>query len=224
MNRIRSLAHAATAVFGAVLSACLCVLGIEAACAFPALSTRAASLLDCFERTAHQGELAAGMFRSSAEHDLRRVDLLAEQTNRRMVQLRAVLNNANTAVKNIADLAADMNGRTERLTRASEALLSDSATAPREASIQVQTNGRELHQALADAHTAAENLHRLASGPALTEAASNTAKSSANIERMTAAAADSAESIRDMLSPTKKSFWRRLLELMIPRPTVRVGR
>jgi len=50
-----------------------------------------------------------------------------------------------------------------------------------------------------------------------------------NLETATAEAAEASRNtaeatgyIRDMLSPTKKSFWRRVLELLIPRPTVSV--
>lgn len=41
---------------------------------------------------------------------------------------------------------------------------------------------------------------------------------------MSAAGAESAERVRDILNPKKRNFWVRLLELIIPRPTVRVGR
>jgi hypothetical protein len=38
----------------------------------------------------------------------------------------------------------------------------------------------------------------------------------------TANTAEATGYIRDMLSPHRKSFWRRLLDLLIPRPTVDV--
>lgn len=60
--------------------------------------------------------------------------------------------------------------------------------------------------------------------PAIAQTSANLAQSAANLERMSAAGAESAEHVRDILSPKKRSFWVRLLELMIPRPTVRVGR
>ncbi|MBI2818117.1 MAG: hypothetical protein HYX72_14375 [Acidobacteria bacterium] len=59
--------------------------------------------------------------------------------------------------------------------------------------------------------------------PAVTEISAKLAQSSANLGRMSAAAADSAERVREILNPKARSFWIRLLELMIPRPTVRVG-
>lgn len=60
--------------------------------------------------------------------------------------------------------------------------------------------------------------------PSLAQTSANLAQSSANLERMSAAAAVSAERVRDILNPKKRSFWMRLLELMIPRPTVRIVR
>ncbi|HWP83966.1 MAG TPA: hypothetical protein VNN17_02145 [Terriglobia bacterium] len=59
--------------------------------------------------------------------------------------------------------------------------------------------------------------------PTLTQTSANLAQSSANLERMSAAAADSAEHVRDILNPRRRSFWIKLLEFLIPRPTVRVG-
>jgi len=51
----------------------------------------------------------------------------------------------------------------------------------------------------------------------------NLAQSSANLERMSLAGAESVEATRGMPKPSQKAFWRRLLELMIPKPTIRVG-
>lgn len=59
--------------------------------------------------------------------------------------------------------------------------------------------------------------------PALAQTSASLAQSSENLERMSLAAAESAEHVRDILNPKKRSFWIRLLEFLIPRPTVRVG-
>lgn len=57
----------------------------------------------------------------------------------------------------------------------------------------------------------------------LAETSANLAQSSANLERMSEAAAESSERVRDILNPKRRSFWIKLLEFLIPRPTVRVG-
>ena len=67
----------------------------------------------------------------------------------------------------------------------------------------------ELHSRLAD-----DRLDQIASS--LADSSHNTAQATANM-------AEATGYLRDLLSPAKKSFWRRLLELMIPRPTVRVN-
>jgi ABC-type transporter Mla subunit MlaD len=48
------------------------------------------------------------------------------------------------------------------------------------------------------------------------------ATSTENAAEATANVAEATGYVRDMLSPTRKSFWRRLLEVLIPRPTVNV--
>lgn len=89
---------------------------------------------------------------------------------------------------------------------------------------QVTASGYQAEQLLGDARGAVRNLEALTGNPALAHAAVNleaatahTAKTAENLEAATA-------SIREMLSPKKKSFWRRVLELMIPRPTINLGR
>ena len=67
-----------------------------------------------------------------------------------------------------------------------------------------------------------ENLERLAGSPALVRSTENLERSTANLEKTTAATAEAAGHVRDMLSPRKKSFWRRLLGLLIPRPSIPV--
>jgi hypothetical protein len=63
---------------------------------------------------------------------------------------------------------------------------------------------RELHSRLAD-----DRLDRMAA--AIAESSEYTAQASANV-------AEATGYVRDMLSPARKSFWRRLLDLLIPRP------
>jgi hypothetical protein len=51
---------------------------------------------------------------------------------------------------------------------------------------------------------------------ALAASSENTLRASANV-------AEATGYVRDMLSPAKKSFWRKVVELLIPRPQVSVG-
>ena len=112
--------------------------------------------------------------------------------------------------------------RTERLTLAAERAIQSAQGAAETAGGQTAEVGERAAALLEQATATVGNLDQLAAAPALAQSLENLEASTANLATATAAAAQAAESIRDMLSPTKKSFWRRLLELMIPRPTVRV--
>lgn len=89
---------------------------------------------------------------------------------------------------------------------------------------QIDSVGASSQQILAQGTAVLTALHDRLHDPSLAQTSAKLAQSSANLERMSAAAADSAERVREILNPKKRSFWIRLLELMIPRPTVRVGR
>jgi hypothetical protein len=89
---------------------------------------------------------------------------------------------------------------------------------------QVDALGGDSRRLLAQGATVLATVDERLKDPSLAQTAANLAQSSANLERMSLAGAESAEHIRDMLSPKKRSFWMRLFELMIPRPTVRIAR
>lgn len=92
-----------------------------------------------------------------------------------------------------------------------------------EAQETVVASGADSRTLLAAGARAVDQADVRLKDPSLDAAVANLARSSANLERMSRAGAESAEAIRDMLKPTRKAFWRRLLELMIPKPTVRFG-
>ena len=76
---------------------------------------------------------------------------------------------------------------------------------------------------LAEASTAAvARLDQRLADQRLDQITSSLAASSENAAQATAHVAEATGYIRDILSPKRKSFWRRLLELLIPRPTVSV--
>lgn len=88
---------------------------------------------------------------------------------------------------------------------------------------QIDAVGGSSQQVLSEGTAVLTALRDRLNDPTLAQTSANLAQSSANLERMSAAAADSAERVREILTPKKRSFWIRLLQLMIPRPTVRVG-
>lgn len=60
-----------------------------------------------------------------------------------------------------------------------------------------------------------ENLEKITGDPSILASQKNIERSTANIDHAT-------KTIDDILNPRKRSFWRRLLELMIPRPVIGV--
>jgi DNA-binding ferritin-like protein len=88
---------------------------------------------------------------------------------------------------------------------------------------EIDTIGGDSQRVLAQGAAVLATVDETLKDPSIAQTSANLAQSAANLERMSAAGAESAERVRDILNPKKRSFWIRLLELMIPRPTVRVG-
>lgn len=127
------------------------------------------------------------------------------------------------SLSGLAQLIEETNRHLETLAPAAEEALQQTGRAAASVGGQAERIGSQAELLLSASTGAVENLERLSGNRELEESATHLARSAENMERMTAASADAATAVRDMLSPRKKSFWRRLLELMIPRPTVRVG-
>ena len=132
---------------------------------------------------------------------LGRLDLLISHTDARMERITAALENSATEAGQSLDqfgtLAASARQDLEQVSKQAGELAAASTTTV-----------QQLDQRLAD-----DRLDHIASS--LAQSSQNTAQATAHIEEATGY-------IRDMLSPARKSFWRRLLELLLPRPTVGV--
>ena len=132
---------------------------------------------------------------------LARLELLIEHTDSRMERAtEAIETTAAHAAGNldqIGALAAATRADLDRLTEGSAGLMDASTAAV-----------QQLDARLADAR-----LDQVATS--LVQSSDNTAQATANMAAATGY-------IRDLLSPAQKRFWRRLLELLIPRPTVGV--
>ena len=122
----------------------------------------------------------------------------------------------------LARLAANTDSRAGQLTQAAERALNNFSVAALTLAGQTDTLGHQANLLLAASRGAVENLERLAGSPALVRSTENLERSTAHLEKTTAASAEAAGHIRDMLSPRKKGFWRRLLGLLIPRPSIPV--
>lgn len=122
--------------------------------------------------------------------------------------------------KNANILAINVDSRMEDITRASVQVLGRMDAAATAVGTQSNEVGYQATLALGAARGTVENLERLAANPALARSAENLQRSAANMEKTTAAAAEAAAHVRDMLSPRRRSLWRRLLELFLPRPAI----
>ena len=132
---------------------------------------------------------------------LARLELLIAHSDARMERMTQALENssarANQSMDQIGSLAVSL----------------------REDLHELSAQGTEL----AEASTAAvARLDQRLADQRLDQITSSLAASSENAAQATAHVAEATGYIRDMLSPKRKSFWRRLLELLIPRPTVSV--
>ena len=92
--------------------------------------------------------------------------------------------------------------------------------------VSIAEDSRRVSQPLAgliETTTATANsLNELASSPEIAGTLSSMNAATSHLAGATKNVEEATGYVRDMLSPTKKSFWRRLLELMIPRPTLGV--
>ena len=120
----------------------------------------------------------------------------------------------------LARLAANTDSRVGQVTQAAERALDNFGVAALTLAGQTDTLGHQANLLLAASRGAVENLERLAGSPALMRSTENLERSTAHLEKTTAATAEAAGHVRDMFSPRKKSFWRRLLGLLIPRPSI----
>ena len=141
----------------------------------------------------------------------------------------AVGRRSSMALARLELLIAHSDARMERMTQAlenSSARANQSMDQIGSLAVSLREDLHELSAQgtkLAEASTAAvARLDQRLADQRLDQITSSLAASSENAAQATAHVAEATGYIRDMLSPKRKSFWRRLLELLIPRPTVSV--
>ncbi len=112
--------------------------------------------------------------------------------------------------------------RLDRISSGTESTLASANAAASVLAQETQSVGEESRKLLEAGTDATNKAGDLAADPEIKQSLANLEQSSENLKTTTAEASQAMGYIRDMLSPTKKSFWRRLLEMMIPRPTVQI--
>jgi hypothetical protein len=111
----------------------------------------------------------------------------------------------------------------QRTSAAATGTLEQASNSSATLTAQMEAFGGSSQRLLAQGTAVLATVQERLQDPELAQTSANLAQSSANLERMSTAAAESAERVRDILNPKKKTFWLKLLEFLIPRPTVRVG-
>ena len=152
-----------------------------------------------------------GYYRDSASH----VKALTRAAAIDAVQLGRLIELSQRAVDNT-------DARLGRVSSSAESSLNALRGAASAVAEQTETVGKKSGDLMEAGTEAVEKAGNLAANPSLESSLAHLEASSENLQKTTEAAAQSMGYIRDMLSPTKKRFWRRLLEIMIPRPTVSV--
>ena len=152
-----------------------------------------------------------GYYRDSASH----VKALTRAAAIDAVRLGRLIDLSQRVVENT-------DARLGRVSSSAESSLDTLRGAANAVAEQTETVGKKSGGLMDAGAVAVEKAGDLAANPSLESSLAHLEVSSENLQKTTEAAAQSMGYIRDMLSPTKKNFWRRLLEMMIPRPTLRV--
>lgn len=188
----------------------LCCAGLQ----LSFLLVQASELLnDMHERTAR-----------AVENANRTLAILRETTEQQRGQYESIARHTARSLASLALLIEHTDAQLVQLAPAAHQAIAATATAAGSIAHESGEVGYETRLLLASSRGTMDNLERLTNNPALEQSATNLARSSENLEKATAASAEATGHIRDMLSPRKKAFWRRVIELLIPRPTIRVGR
>jgi len=153
--------------------------------------------------------------RRSAEHQLGYYEAVGRRTSNLIAEMTFLIRNTDE--------------RLEEITRASNALLQNGAAVTAGAGEDFRRVTEQADATLAESEQMLAELRGTAAAPEIRGSLEAIAATTKNLETATGAAAIAAENtaeatgyIRDMLSPKKKSFWRKLFELLIPRPAIAV--
>jgi hypothetical protein len=201
-----------------------------------------AGIIACLEISAYLAQLSE----ATAQMEARAVDL-AEEVRTTMQNAQAVLSSVRGTTETVRKSAVEQMGyyeaagrrgsaalarleilitrtdaRMERITQA----LEGSSERANESMAQVGALAASTRKDLGELMQASTESMELVSArlgdSRLDQIADSLATSTENAAEATANVAEATGYVRDMLSPTRKGFWRRLLELLIPRPTVNV--
>lgn len=155
------------------------------------------------------------LVRKSAEHQMGYYEALGRRTSLLLANLNILIGNANEHLGELSEAAL--------------VTIGTGAHATVSITDDVDRVAARADAALAESERLLYEMRQTMAAPEIRGSLTALHGSAMNLETATAEAAQASRNtaeatgyIRDMLSPTKKSFWRRVLELLIPRPAVSV--
>ena len=153
-------------------------------------------------------------------------EIVRRSAEHQMGYYEAVGRRTSNLIAEMTFLVRSTEKRLEEVTQATNEFLRNEATATAEIAQDFGRVAAQADAALAESERLLAELRQTIAAPEIRGSLAALNASAVNLETATAEAsrntAEATGYIRDMLSPTKKSFWRRVLELLIPRPTVSI--
>jgi len=153
--------------------------------------------------------------RKSAEHQMGYYEAVGRRTSLLLANLNILVGNANEHLDELGEAAL--------------ATIGTGAQAAARITEDVDRVAEQADSALAESERLLYEMRQTMAAPEIRGSIEALHGSAVNLETATAQAAEASRNtaeatghIRDMLSPTKKSFWRRMLELLIPRPAISI--
>ncbi len=134
----------------------------------------------------------------------------------------AVARRSATVLGKLTLLTERTDERMERLAAEAERTLISAAETTRQLNRQLEQLGSEGTRLLMESSETVKTLRGMAEDESITASTQNLENSSENLADAMESADEAMGYVRDMLSPTRKGFWRLLLEWMLPWPTVHV--
>ena len=204
-----------------------CVAGLQVTYLLAQLSASAHRMETEFMETAQQAQ-ATLLYSQAVLASLRgTTETVRRSAEQQMGYYEAVGRRSALALARLDLLIRHLDARTERITRAVEVMAVQTGDMSSQVSSVAAALGADAQEVstqaaslLAASTQAVQDLNTRIADPKLEQIAEAMAASSQNTEQATANVAEATGYLRDMLSPKKKIFWRWLLELAIPRPTV----
>ncbi len=218
--------HTLRHAFGTGLLFLACVAGLQMTYLLAQLSASARRVETEFTETARQAQTTLLYSQAVLASVRGTTETVRQSAEQQTGYYEAVGRRSALALARLDLLIRHLDVRTERITRAAEVMAGQTGEMSSQVSSAAAALGGDAHEVsghaanlLAASTQAVQDLHERISDPQLEQIAEAMAASSQNTERATANVAEATGYLRDMLSPKKKSFWRWLLELAIPRPT-----